>query len=161
MTLDVPIVAYADGSGTRAYLPCGAGVVIYEGERGGIDPDVPALLEASRHLGLGSNNHAELSAVRIALWLTTFPPFAGRPLIVRTDSDFAIGMVTGRYRCRETSPNRALTFLVRAALQDRDVRFEHVRGHEGILGNERADRLANLGRLRPTLPRSPDAPQAP
>lgn len=130
-----PIVAYTDGSGTIATKPCGCGVVIYDGEE--------VIAEASRHLGLGSVNHAEVSAVRVALWLTRD---MGRPLLVRADSDYAIKSLTKAWDPWPTQPNAKLIATTRAAMVGREVSFEHVHGHTGVAGNERADALASIGR---------------
>lgn len=131
-----PLVAYTDGSGTMAHLPSGAGVVVYD--------DGVAVLEASRFLGNGTNNHAELSAVRVALAITD----PARPLVVRTDSMCAIGVLTKAEDTKPSKPNARLINLIRRALVGREVTFEHVRGHAGIEGNCRADKLANLARTR-------------
>lgn len=139
----LPLVAYTDGSGTRAHLPCGAGVAIYD--------DGEVVTEASRHLGLGTNNHAELSAVRVALAIT--PP--ERPLLVRTDSMYVIGALTAPADTPPERPNAKLIAIIRRAMAGRHVRFEHVKGHSKIEGNERADSLAGLGRLRALAVTSP------
>jgi ribonuclease HI len=146
-----PVYAYADGSGTRSYLPCGAGVVLVD--------DGQVVAEASRALGLGTNNHAELSAIRCAVYLTTFPPFAGRPVIVRTDSKYSIGQLTrpAEEVCR-TDPNGPLILRIRADIAQRPITFEHVYGHRGDVHNVRADRLANLARRRQLVPKETTTP---
>lgn len=140
MTEVVGMIAYCDGSGTQAHLPCGAGVVILDG---GV-----VVLEASRSLGLGTNNHAELSAIRVALAITDTPEWRSRPLVVRSDSMYAIGAMTSTHNPSPERPNAKLIAIARRLLVGRDVRFEHVRGHSGEPGNERADKLAGLARLR-------------
>ncbi len=144
------LVAYADGSGTIATQPAGAGVVVY---RGGHPSDVhpgeeSCLAEASWFLGHGTSNHAELSAARVALWLTELPPFAGLPLILRTDSMYAIQALTRPDDPGAHHANAAVIVATRRLLVGRVVIFEHVRGHTGVTGNERADRLASQARLR-------------
>lgn len=134
------LIAYCDGSGTQAHLPCGAGVVVYDG--------ADVVLEASRSLGLGTNNHAEVSAVRIALAITDTPAWRARPLVVRTDSMYAIGALTAPAAPPLGRPNARLISVTRGLMVGRTVRFEHVRGHSGEPGNERADELAGLARLR-------------
>ena len=105
-----------------------------------------AILEASRHLGLGTNNHAELSAVRVALAITE--SYRDRLLVVRTDSQYTIGALTAPADPEPWAANAKLLGLVRRAMVGRAVQFEHVKGHAGIAGNERADHLAGLARLR-------------
>lgn len=134
------LVAYCDGSGTMAHLPCGAGVVIYDvGE---------VVMEASRYLGPGTNNHAELSAVRVALAITDVPGWRERRLLVRTDSMYTIGALSAPHDPVPERPNARLIVATRRLLVGRRVFFQHVKGHSGEPGNERADALAGLARLR-------------
>lgn len=138
------LVAYTDGSGTVAERPCGAGVCVYRGAE--------VILEASRHLGLGTNNHAELSAIRVALAITDAPELRELELVIRSDSEYAIGAVTRASETEAHRPNARLISLVRRAMRGRRVRVEWVRGHSGVEGNERADKLAGLARLRSPRP---------
>ena len=135
-----PLVAYTDGSGTIASKPCGAGAVIYAGD--------VVVLEASRFLGLGTNNRAELAAIGIAVATTADSSLASRELVVRTDSEYALGALTRAHDTDPTRPNAKLINHIRGLLRGRAVRFEHVPGHSGIPGNERADQLAGLARRR-------------
>ena len=137
---DGPLVAYTDGSGTIASKPCGAGAVIYAGD--------VVVLEASRFLGLGTNNRAELAAIGIAVATTADSSLASRELVVRTDSEYALGALTRAHDTDPTRPNAKLINHIRGLLRGRAVRFEHVPGHSGIPGNERADQLAGLARRR-------------
>jgi ribonuclease HI len=136
------LVAYTDGSGTTADLPCGAGVVVYDG--------LVAVVEASVHLGNGTNNHAELGAVRVALWLCGESWLRARPLVVRSDSMYAITTLRAPYDTDTRAPNGELINTIRRRLHARGrVTLEHVHGHRGEPGNERADRLAGEARLTP------------
>lgn len=135
--------AYTDGSGTFSNQPCGSGVVIYDGDE--------IIAEASRFLGLGTNNHAELSAVRLAVHLMRFDPLRGHPLTICSDSQYAIDMCSGRGEFDPFRKNARLINIIRNLMVGRTITFEHVKGHSGIEGNERADVLASLGRRQAWL----------
>jgi ribonuclease HI len=136
------LVAYTDGSGTVAHRPAGAGVVVYD--------DGVAVLEASRALGLGTNNHAELSAIRVALALTD--EWRARTLTIRTDSEYCIGVLTDPRGPQRGQRNGRLIHLIRLAMEGREIVFEWVKGHAKIEGNCRADHLAGLARRRQLAP---------
>ena len=140
-TITSAAAAYVDGSGTIATKPCGAGVVIFDGP--------VAILEASPRCGNGTNNFAELMAVRFAVWMCSVAALRERRLLVRSDSMYAIESL-----CADADPpigatNRDVIVATRTRITQRgNVWFEHVKGHSGNLGNERADVLAGLARLR-------------
>jgi ribonuclease HI len=128
--------AFCDGSGhgtKEALHPAGIGCVIYR-------PDEKPQLFAE-NIGLGTNNRAELCAVWRALRAV---PDVMQPLLIRTDSEYAIGALTKDWA---RNANAELITNIRADLGYRKhVRFEHVDGHSGVEGNETADKLATIGR---------------
>jgi ribonuclease HI len=122
------IVAYADGACSGNPGPAGLGVVILDGDR---------RTEISEHLGLGTNNIAELTAIERVLDAVTD---AGRPLVIYTDSAYAIGVLSKGWKAKA---NVTLIEKLRERLAKRPAtRLVHVRGHAGIELNERADELA-------------------
>lgn len=134
--------AYCDGSGTyHADSPACVGVVI-------CDPDGRVLCESSAHIGPGTNNMAELWAIRRALWLLRQVAPLGRhqPAVLYTDSEYAIGITTSAYR---PTKNVDLAWEVAKSYGKHGaVALRHVRGHAGIPGNELADWLATQARIR-------------
>jgi ribonuclease HI len=131
--LGIPVIAYCDGSGSTGDKVAGIGVVIHD-----VDGRVELVAE---NIGLGTNNRAELIAIWRALRAV---PNTAQAIIVRTDSEYAIGALTLDWA---RNFNAELIGNIRADLGLRlDVRFEHVDGHAGVEGNEVADRLANIGR---------------
>jgi ribonuclease HI len=90
------------------------------------------------------------------------PQSQRKKVVIRTDSNYVIQAITvwssrwetNGWRSRPGTPVVSKDLFKRArgmlgALADRgvDVRFEHVRGHMGVWGNEQADRLAVQGAL--------------
>ena len=122
------ILAYADGACSGNPGPAGIGVVALWDEQ---------QRELSEYIGEATNNIAELTAVLRAVELALD---LGRPLRLYTDSQYSIGVLTKGWKAKA---NKELIAEVRVALQQHpDVKLFHVRGHEGVKLNERADELA-------------------
>lgn len=127
-------IAYCDGSGTTGDKPAGIGCYI--------NRVVDKPLFFAENIGPGTNNRAELCAIWRAL--RTFPDVSQK-LLIRTDSEYAIGSLTKDWA---RNKNEELITNIRLDLGHRrgNVRFEHVDGHSGVEGNEVADKLAAIGR---------------
>lgn len=129
------IIIWGDGSGSVAGAPAGAGVVIrYEG----VKSDVVGF---GRYLGTGTNNFAELWALRLGLQAI---PEAYRtiPVIVRSDSQYAMGALSGR---NKVHTNHEVVADGKAeVVAFRSIDWQHVYGHTGVEENEWADTMAGL-----------------
>jgi len=125
---DDDIVVYTDGACFENPGPMGVGVVLsWRDNR----------REISRFLGTGTNNLAELHAVRIAL-----ESIRDRHLPVRifSDSSYVIGLLARGWKAKE---NREVVADLRSLLATfADVAFVKVKGHAGVELNERVDELA-------------------
>jgi len=122
------IIAYAYGACSGNPGPAGLGVVVIDGSN---------RTEISEHLGQGTNNIAELTAIERVLDTVSE---GGRPLVIHTDSAYAIGVLSKGWKAKANIP---LIERVRQRLAKRPAtRLVHVRGHAGIELNERADELA-------------------
>jgi ribonuclease HI len=122
------IVAYADGACSGNPGPAGLGVVVIDGS---------IRTEISESLGEGTNNIAELIAIERVL--DTVHDTA-RPLVIYTDSAYAIGVLVKGWKAKA---NVALVDRLRKRLAKHPAtRMVHVRGHAGVVLNERADELA-------------------
>ena len=119
---------WTDGACTGNPGPAGLGVVVLDGAQ---------RHERSEYLGHGTNNIAELTAVLRGLELITDRQ---RPVLVYTDSSYAIGVLSMGWKAKA---NVELVAEIRAAITTfRDVRFVKVPGHAGVPENERCDQLA-------------------
>lgn len=130
---------WTDGSGTHARGPACIGVVLV-GDAGEI------LCEASEYVCDGTNNVAELRAIRRGLYLASEMVGFRWPVTVYSDSEYAIGSCT-----KPWTPNRNRELVLALRKQCKQftmLRFEHVRGHAGIYFNELADWLAGEARRR-------------
>ncbi|KAG2155701.1 ribonuclease H-like domain-containing protein [Suillus clintonianus] len=122
---------------------------------------------AERCPGDQTNNRAELIASCAIVRALETAPFSQQPLMIKTDSKYAIQCFeswlpkwsANGFRTSTGQPvkNVELITYLAALLYAREragpkVVFKHVRGHVGIEGNEGADRLANDGALKPQLP---------
>ena len=101
--------------------------------------DGTSRFELSEYLGRGTNNIAELTAL-----LRVAEALAGeaRPITIRTDSQYAIGVLTKGWKAKA---NPELIGRVKVALgRLPSFTLGYVRGHAGDPRNERADALARL-----------------
>ena len=122
---------YCDGSAVPNPGKAGIGIVFNVNSE---------KIEFCSPIGFATNNQAELTAIQEALDFIT--PFKNDAIRIYSDSEYAIGVLTKPWTIRK---NRELIMRIRKQLRDfTKLRFIHVRGHNGNVGNERADRLANL-----------------
>jgi len=132
-----PVATVADGNAIHVWTdgacegnpgPAGLGVVIIDGRE---------RRELSEYLGLGTNNIAELTAI-----LRGLESIADRkrPVIVYSDSQYSIGLLTKSWKAKANAELVAkLRELTRKFV---DLRFVKVAAHSGIPLNERVDELA-------------------
>lgn len=122
------IIVYADGACSGNPGPAGIGVVIQ---------DDRARRELSQFLGEGTNNIAELTAILRGLEQV---PDKKRPVIVYSDSQYSIGLLTQAWKAKA---NQELVAKLRAKTKEfGDLKFVKVAGHAGVPLNERVDYLA-------------------
>ncbi len=122
------VCIFTDGACSGNPGPAGIGVVLrYKGKD----------KEISRYLGTGTNNIAELEAIKAGLMAVRKRSL---PVIVFTDSSYAFGLLSKNWKARE---NQALVAEIRALVTAfKQIKFVKVKGHAGHPENERADRLA-------------------
>jgi ribonuclease HI len=123
---------WTDGACSGNPGPMGIGVVVVAGDR---------RKEHGEYLGKGTNNIAELTAIRrgleIAEELSPGQDFAVR---VYTDSSYAIGLLSQGWKAKA---NQDLVAELREFLRGfHDLRMIKVEGHAGVPENERCDLLA-------------------
>ncbi|MFN2569410.1 MAG: ribonuclease H [Candidatus Dormibacteria bacterium] len=126
------VIAYTDG-GCSGNPGIGAWAYRLEWPDGAIE-------EATGVETMTTNNREELKAVREALlaFRARVGADTGWRIVIRTDSK---GVINWLGRTWKRNKNLDL-FPSIDPLVDRRVRFEHVRGHSGVPGNERVDQLA-------------------
>lgn len=137
------VIAYTDGGASPNPGPGGWGVVIRYGGK---------TLELHGGEANATNNSMELLAAIQAL--ETVPSHL--PVTLRVDSLYVKngattwhhGWVARDWYNSDGKPvaNRSAWERLLTLAEGRDIRWEHVKGHSGDEGNERADALATLGR---------------
>jgi ribonuclease HI len=127
-------VVYTDGACSGNPGPAGIGVVImHGGER----------RELSEYLGEGTNNIAELTAVKRALEEL---PDRERRVVLHLDSEYVRGLLVKGWKAKA---NQTLVEELRALARTfRDLHLVYVPGHAGVSENERCDALARQAIMR-------------
>ena len=123
---------WTDGACSGNPGPMGIGVVVVAGDR---------RKEHGEYLGKGTNNIAELTAIRRGLEIAT-ELLPGQDFAVRvyTDSSYSIGLLSQGWKAKA---NQELVAELREFLRGfRNLRMIKVEGHAGVPENERCDLLA-------------------
>lgn len=122
------IKIYTDGASSGNPGPAGIGVLLIYGDH---------KKEISEHIGTGTNNIAELTAIKVAL---EHLKRVDIPVRIFSDSSYAIGVLTKNWNPKK---NGELVFETKALMKKFfDLAFIKVKGHSGIKENEVADFLA-------------------
>jgi ribonuclease HI len=132
---DNTIFVFTDGACTGNPGPAGIGVFLqYRDHK----------KEISRFIGSGTNNTAELTAIKVALQEIKDPTL---PVALFTDSSYCYGVLTGSLRAKK---NRDLVEEIKKEMSRFPLlKFIKVEGHKGIEGNEKANLLAQQAIAQP------------
>jgi ribonuclease HI len=131
----VPIVVYTDGACSGNPGPAGAGVVVMQGDQ--------VVHEISMSLGHGTNNIAELTAVKLALEYLLKEGHSDTPVTLYTDSNYCVGLLTKDWKAKANV--QLVAELRELTAKFRGLSIRYIKGHDGHHGNERADELAVAG----------------
>lgn len=133
------VTVWTDGSSLGNPGPSGYGfVVMCRGQ----------MREGSGYMGEATNNQAELRAILEGLKAAKhFVQKTDLPVLVRTDSKYAIGVCARDWRPKK---NKELVRDIKKVIRGLpvDVEFEYVKGHSGVAGNERCDELARAEAMK-------------
>lgn len=128
---DIPdpcIKIYTDGASSGNPGPAGIGVLFIFGDK---------QREISRYIGQGTNNIAELTAIKVALEELKRNDL---PVRIFSDSNYSIGLLTKGWKAKA---NQELIADIKELMRGfKDLGFIKVKGHAGIRENEIADHLA-------------------
>ena len=97
-----------------------------------------------------TNNRAELWAILTAIKVAIKNkiPNSGQHLVIHTDSEYSIDIITGRKRAKS---NKDILIQLKEAIKSAKhwfiIDFEHVRAHVGIPSNELVDKYAKMGAI--------------
>jgi ribonuclease HI len=119
---------YTDGASSGNPGPSGIGVLMCFGDHE---------KEISRHIGMATNNIAEIEAIRAGLSALKVTHL---PVRIYTDSSYALGVLTKAWRAKKNEDLIQKTKTLMTGFKD--LKFYKVKGHAGIEGNERANQLA-------------------
>lgn len=123
-----PVYLFCDGACRGNPGPMGIGILLRFGR---------AEKVLAEPLGRGTNNVAELTAILRGLQQIRRRDL---PVVVVTDSLYAIDVLSGRKRAHKNI--ELVKEVAELMAQFRDIRFRKVSGHAGIPENEEVDRLA-------------------
>ena len=128
------ILVYTDGASSGNPGPAGIGILLRYGSRE---------KEISEHIGITTNNVAELLAIKRALEAIRTPDM---PVRLHTDSQYCYGLLVLGWKARQNKGLVADTKRLTGKFAD--LKILKIQGHAGIGDNERADQLARAGAMK-------------
>lgn len=143
--LEVPIYVYTDGACTnngKKNAKAGVGIYFSEGDARNVGEKVSSTYNQT-------NNVAELLAILKALIMLRQEIEIGKKIVVYTDSEYSIGVITGKMKAAK---NLELIKDIKSLYRD-NVKFQHINSHvdkklwpeaekKHYYGNFKADELA-------------------
>ena len=141
---------YTDGAGTRGKAsratPAGWGWALQQGSTW-LEASGPVCTDPhhAKYIGarVGSNNTGELSAIIEALLFALEHEYT--KVVIYSDSEWSINMITGKWRPKTSTELVALAQRL-AYKSGLATHLQWVKGHVDVAGNELADKLAGEGR---------------
>lgn len=122
------ISIYTDGASSGNPGPSGIGILLKFGNH---------QKEISKHIGMATNNIAELEAIKAGLMELKKTDV---PVTIYTDSSYAHGVLALGWKAKKNV--RLIESIKKLISKFNDVNFVRIKGHNHIEGNERADQLA-------------------
>lgn len=128
------VCLFTDGASSGNPGPAGIGIVMRYGDH---------CREIGKAIGVATNNVAELEAIRVGLLEIKKTDL---PVRIFTDSSYAHGVLTLGWKARK---NGELIQSIRDLMSAfSDLKIIKVKGHSGMVENERADALATTALRR-------------
>ena len=122
------IEAYTDGASSGNPGPAGIGIFLRFGSKE---------KEISKHIGIATNNVAELMAIETALKAIRTTQI---PVRLYTDSQYCFGMLSLGWKPKR---NEKIVAAIKTLMKRfKDLKIIKIKAHVGIEDNERADNLA-------------------
>lgn len=122
------IKIYTDGACSGNPGISGIGIVLIYNDQ---------IKKISKNIGHGTNNIAELQAIKVALETVKRKDI---PVVIYTDSQYCIGTLTGKWKAKL---NVELIKDIQKLMKTfKDIKFVKVSGHSGDKYNEMANTLA-------------------
>lgn len=113
-----PLIIYCDGASRGNPGPSSAAAVVYDKRR-------KLLKEATRYLGVRTNNEAEYEA--IILGLKTALELKSKDVRIKSDSELVIKQIKGSYEIKSSRLRPLLTQVRKLAGRFQVIHFEHLR----------------------------------
>ena len=135
-----PPILYTDGASRGNPGPSSVGIAFFSQEPSTFHHKPEWTV--SKFIGHATNNVAEYQAV--LLGFTECLQRRIKTVELRSDSQLLIRQLEGKYQVKSPALKHLFDDIQTLRSQFEKVILTHVRGHQGIYGNEIADQLANL-----------------